>query len=251
MLSRAAATIVMLTAVTLGVSACSTSGDDTDPEGASSGLGAADPGQGAEEAETAEQNEKPTADGVEIVDYAFGSDEFTVESITLLKVVDDDLVGATIDIYVEFLDENGELIEEEWSFSTINWAQQELAVSHYLDDYDDVPGEVHAIVPRVELRDPEKDIDRGPQEPLPVLDHSAFSEDWSGDTTVQFEIPAEALDGEINRTIGIACYGADDALIGGTSSGIDYDEDVTIIEERLVLPGTAARCEGYMNYIWV
>ncbi|MGO1839756.1 MAG: hypothetical protein ACTH0E_09595 [Candidatus Microbacterium stercoravium] len=241
----------MLTAVTLGVSACSTSGDDTDPEGAASGLGAADPGQGAEEAETAEQNEKPTADGVEIVDYAFGSDEFTVESITLLKVVDDDLVGATIDIYVEFLDENGELIDEDWFFSTINWAQQEIAVAHYLGDYDEMSREVHSIAPRVELRPSEKDIDRGPQEPLPVLDHSAFSQDWSGETTVQFEVPAEALDGEIDRTIGIACYDANDALIGGTSSGIGYDEDITTIEEPLVLPGSAARCEGYMNYIWV
>jgi len=251
MLQRAAATIAILTAVTLGGTACSSTSGGLGPEGVTSGLEDPNESQQAEGAETAGTSDKASADGVEIVDYAFGSDEFTVESITLLKVVDDALLGRTIDIYVEFLDDNGELIEEDWSFSTINWAQQELAVSHYLDDYDDVPGEVHAIVPRVELRDPEKDIDRGPQEPLPVLDHSAFSEDWSGDTTVRFEIPAEALDGEINRTIGIACYDADDALIGGTGSGIDYDEDVTTIEERVVLPGTAARCEGYMNYIWV
>lgn len=249
---RAVAAIVMLSALTLGSSACSAAEEAPERAATATEGGGSEPTQQAGDAAAAEPGEAVTADGIEIVDFGFGGDEFTVDAITLLKVVDDDLVGRTVDVYVDFLDENGEVIDEDWHYSTINWAQQEIAVGHRIDLDEEAPQDVHAIVPRVELRDLEDDIDRGAQQPLPVLTDATFGEDWSGDyLTVQFEVPEEALDDEVNRVIGIACYDADDVVIGGTMGLIEADDEVTSLEERLTLSGTVDHCTGYMNYTWV
>lgn len=230
-----------------GLTACSGEGA-SDRSSEASDSGSADSGSTSGDGQSGDADfaELP-ADGVEIVGHGLAYRDFSADATVLVKITDAALIGHTLEIHVDYLDGKGDVIGNDFGYATVNWSEQQIAVTTWLD-LDDVNGTIESISPRVELLDPKYGEDRG-VDPLPILTDAEIRPDEEG-LTVAFDVPEEARS-DVSQQIGIVCFDMAGAIVGGENAFIDYDEDLDRIEETFPVTAQPDRCHGFMNYVWV
>lgn len=200
---------------------------------------------------TAEAAASPASDtsegaSVEILDSGFGQNEYGTQGIAVVTTDDEAAVGEMVTVTANFMDAEGQIIATEEQVESFGWVGQELVlpISVFIDD----PA---VKVDRIDVSASLSDYgSREAKDPLPVLEAAEVKAGQYGGHTAAFEFTNESGTDLEDLRVGVVCYDASAAIIGGTStypSLVPAGKTIRIEADPTVSDDPAS-CKAFLGY---
>ena len=206
---------------------------------------------GSDSGPTGPSSAKPgtTTPTVEVVASGFGQRDAYVQGIAIVTSADKAAVGEFATVSMNFLDETGATLGTEEQTEQFSWVNQQLVLPVWLDlSSTDPKAKVAKIEVSATLSDNGSSASSRPE--LASVETTTIGDDADGSTTATFELTNSGSEDLKDLRVGVVCYDADQAIIGGTS---EYPDLVAAgktvrIDADVVTSGTPASCTAYPNY---
>lgn len=148
---------------------------------------------------------------IEVIDYGFGQNDNSAEAIVIVEGTVSGQTAELVTASVNFLDADGVILATETGKQYLKWDGHQLAIP--VTSYGISPGAVASIDPTVVVTDhamPGLDVDE-----IPAVESVEIADGFAGDYMATFMLTNNTETDWMDITVGVACYGESEEIIGG------------------------------------
>lgn len=229
--------LVPFIAAMVFLSACSSA--DTDPKTPAGS-------DGGDQNATADSDDDGDAPSVEIVASGFGQSKYSTQAMVVVTTDDESAIGESVTVSVNFLDAEGMILNTTEQIESFKWVGQELALP--VSPYDlDEKAKVASIEASASLSDYGSEPARAA---LPVLESTEIVKGQFSDWSASFGFTNDTDEDLKDLRVGVVCYDAAGAVIGGTSTYPELapaGKTIRITSDPTV-SSKPSSCKAFVNY---